>query len=104
MVRDINGLGGYPSTKPNTEQGLSKNTATADNSTASSATLPSTSEVQLSTEAKTLQALAAKVNQLPAANMERAEQIKAELQRGEYKIDDLIVAEKLLNSEALFGK
>lgn len=106
MIKDINVLGGYPSSKPSTEQGQSKKPAAVDNGTAnnSTAVASSTNDVQLSSQAKTLHALADKVNRLPEANMERAEQIKAALQQGEYKIDDLVVATKLLNSEALFGK
>ncbi|MEH6558602.1 MAG: flagellar biosynthesis anti-sigma factor FlgM [Oceanicoccus sp.] len=103
MVRDINGLGGYTGPKAVSEQG-NKKTATAIEITPSKPeTTANDDGVQLSSEAKTLQTLTDKVNSLPDVNLARAEQIKASLANGDYKVDDLVLADKILNSEALLG-
>ncbi len=102
MIRDINGLGGPRNTPTNTERGDKKAAESPSASPAPSQGSPD--EVQLSNEAKTLQSLADKVNQLPEINIERVEQIKAALENGEYQIDNLILADKILNTEALLGK
>ena len=103
MVRDINGLGSYNSPKSVTEQGGK----TSSPSTAAASTQAGSQEpgeaVQLSAEAKTLQSLADKVNSLPDVNLARAEQIKAALENGEYQVNDLVLADKILNSEALLS-
>lgn len=102
MVRDINGLGGFSTPQTVTEQ--SPNTAskkTADNAGSNSAA--TADDVNISDGAKTLQALAAKIGDLPEVNIERAEQIKVALESGEYQIDDLVLADKILNSEALLS-
>ncbi len=105
MVRDINGLGGYTNPKAMSEQG-SKKATTAIEAAPSKPQTASTAngdDVQLSSEAKTLQRLADKVNSLPDINMARAEQITASLANGEYKVDDLVLAGKILDSEALLS-
>ena len=102
MVKNINGLGGINAPKTNTEQ--SGKQAASPSSSPSSNSPASSDEVKLSQQAITLQTLTDKVISLPEVNVERAEQIKAALDRGEYKIDDLILADKILSSEALFGK
>ena len=104
MVRDINGLGGYSGPKTIAEQGGKKApaAATSESKTANTSSVENTDGVQLSDEAKTLQSMADKINSLPDANIERAEKIKAALENGEYKVDDLVLAEKIMNSETLF--
>ena len=102
MVREINGLGGPLNTPTSTERGAGKSADTPAAGTAPSR--GAADDVQLSDEAKTLQTLADKVNSLPDVNLERAEKIKAALENGEYRIDDLVVADKILNAEALLGK
>jgi negative regulator of flagellin synthesis FlgM len=105
MVRDINGLGAYSGPQPKTEQS-GKNTANpaALSTTSSDSSAPAADDVKLSSEAKSLQSLADKVNNLPEVNVERAEKIKAMLERGEYQIDNLVLADKILSSEAFFGR
>lgn len=105
MVRDINGLGNYSGLQTKTEQG-GKNTTplTETHSSSSDSTPAAGDDVQLSSEAKSLQNLADKVNNLPEVNIERAEKIKAMLENGEYQVDDVVLADKILSSEALFGK
>lgn len=107
MVREINGLGGTPATTKATEQAPKKAGSSTPESSAAPQTASSDSQsdgVQLSAEARTLQSLTDQIRDLPEANLERAEQIRQALESGEYQIDDLVVADKLLQSEALFGK
>ena len=102
MVREINGLGGVPGNPPTTDRNtkMPSEPATAGSSQGAAATVD---EVQLSSEAKTLQSLTDKVKDLPEVNLERAEKIKAALENGEYRIDDLVLAEKMLNIENLLS-
>ena len=106
MVRDINGLDGT-SVRPNRlDQGSSKASNSSGTATQAETTTTSSGnsgdDVQISAEAKTLQSLTDNINQLPEVNLERAERIKAALENGEYRVDELVVADKLLNSESLF--
>lgn len=103
MVREINGLGGVPVPSKTSEQGARKG-AESTSDTVSRDSQQATDGVELSSEARTLQSLTDQVKELPDANLERAEQIRLALESGEYSIDDLVVADKLLQSEALFGK
>ena len=103
MVREINGLGGIPTTTKTTEQGSKKPAGGVVDAAVN--TRPEDNDgVQLSTEARTLQSLTDQVKDLPDANLERAEQIRLALESGQYKIDDMVIADKILQSEALFGK
>ncbi len=101
MVREINGLGGPLNTPTSTERGAKKAAETP--ATTANPASPA-DNVQLSTEAKTLQSLADKVASLPEVNLERAEKIKTALANGDYQIDNLVLADKILNAEALLGK
>ena len=102
MVRDINGLGGFSTPPTATEKSPNKaSKSTPENAESNSAT--TADDVNISDSAKTLQALAAKISDLPEVNLERAEQIKVALESGEYQIDDLVLADKILNSEALLS-
>ena len=102
MVRDINGLSGYTGPKNVSEQGgkQTASPATSAPANADSSSAEKSDGVQLSSEAKTLQSMADKINSLPDVNVERAEKIKAALENGEYKVDDLVLADKIMNSEA----
>ena len=106
MVKDINGLGAYTRLNTSSEQGSKKAASPANSATPSAepAATASSDDVQLSSEAKTLQTLADKISNLPEVNMERAEKIKAALENGEYQIDNLVLADKILNSDALMGQ
>jgi negative regulator of flagellin synthesis FlgM len=104
MVRGINGLGGSANTPSTIDQRAQKPTgAPTAASTPESSKGAEADNVQLSTQAKSLQSLADKVNELPDVNIERAEKIKAALANGEYQINDLVLADNILNSEALLN-
>ena len=105
MVREINGLNGSPVSTTSADQSTRRaeqrpSAAPADSGQQGG----SSDEVQLSNEARTLQALTDRIQDLPEVNVERAESIRSALESGEFQIDDLVVADKILGSEALFGK
>jgi negative regulator of flagellin synthesis FlgM len=58
--------------------------------------------VSLSSNAQALKALEEKIQKLPDVNEKRVAQIKAALASGQYSVDDLVVADKLLNLDGLF--
>ncbi|MET0379008.1 MAG: flagellar biosynthesis anti-sigma factor FlgM [Spongiibacteraceae bacterium] len=58
--------------------------------------------VSLSSNAQAVKALEEKIQKLPDVNEKRVAQIKAALASGEYSVDDLVVADKLLNLDDLF--
>lgn len=104
MVREINGLSGIPTSNKSTEKGSGKPSGSTVDGGSAGASTPDTEGVQLSAEARTLQSLTDQVKNLPETNLERAEQIKQALESGQYQIDDLVIADKILQSEAFFGK
>lgn len=103
MVREINGLGGVQVTNKASDQSAKEGVKSKSDGTASDQK-PAADAVELSSEARSLQSLTDQIKDLPDANLERAEQIRLALESGEYAIDDLVVADKLLQSESLFGK
>lgn len=58
--------------------------------------------VSLSSNAQALKAIEEKIQKLPDVNEKRVAQIKAALASGQYSVDDLVVADKLLNLDGLF--
>lgn len=103
MVREINGLGVMPSNTGSAGKAAKKPEDTATSSPASARPETTGDEVQLSAEARSIQSLADKVTNLPAANLERAEKIKVALESGDYQIDDLVLADKIINTESLLN-
>lgn len=103
MVKEINGLGVNPGYAKRPEQ---KPGADTDNRADSAAenTANNADQVELSNQAQNLAALTEQVKQQPDANLARVEQIRAALDSGEYQIDSLILADKLLEQESLLGE
>jgi len=101
MVREINSLGTPPTLKETrTERNEQKVAAQAAKTEAEQ---PSTqADVELSSEAQGLSALADKVANLPDVNLEKVERIKTALENNEFNIDDLVIADKLINNDDLF--
>ncbi len=58
--------------------------------------------VNLSSQAQALKALEGKLQKLPDVNEKRVAEIKAALASGEYSVDDLVVADKMLGFDELF--
>lgn len=108
MVNTIKGSGG--GVPP--EQPLRTNTDTAAKTSAqqtkaeapapAGAAKAAVDSVSLSSNAQAMKSLEEKVQKLPDVNEKRVAQIKAALASGEYSVDDLVVADKLLNLDDLF--
>jgi negative regulator of flagellin synthesis FlgM len=58
--------------------------------------------VSLSSNAQSLKSAGEKLQKLPEVNEKRVAEIRAALESGEYKVDDLVLADKLLAAEDLF--
>jgi negative regulator of flagellin synthesis FlgM len=110
MVNQIKGSGGaLPPEQPlrtNTDsaakasaQQAKTEVATPQPGTAAKAAVDS---VSLSSNAQAVKAMEEKIQKLPDVNEKRVAQIKAALASGEYSVDDLVVADKLLNLDDLF--
>jgi len=112
MASDIKGLG-----SPNLpDKTALRNASTAENNAAANgrttaqqpvaAPAPvakaATDSVSLSAQAQTLKVLEGKLQKLPEVNEKRVAEIKAALASGQYSVDDLVVADKLLGFDELF--
>ena len=105
MIKDINGLGvntgpttssaGKASKQPDSPNVESNNTAVNSGQS---------DEVELSSQVQTLQALEAKLQAVAEVNIDRVESIKQALEEGSFNIDDLVLADKLINSDTLLGE
>ncbi len=111
MATDIKGLGSP--TPP--DQTALRNTGTTKESGAAAseravqppaavtpAAKATTDSVNLSAQAQALKTLEEKLQKQPAINEKRVAEIKAALASGNYSVDDLVVAEKLLGFDELF--
>ncbi|MCR8921405.1 flagellar biosynthesis anti-sigma factor FlgM [Dasania sp. GY-MA-18] len=108
MVRDISGLGSPNRNELRTERKddnspkTDKSNSSAVDNSASKAAV--SDQVNLSNQAQTLKSLESKLADLPEVDEERVATIKAAIANGEYSINNDKIAEKLLASDALFGK
>lgn len=109
MVRDINGPGAKPPTTPtaneqNALRAQRENTSPAAPAAQqpAPAAKAAADSVNLSSGAVALKALEEKIQKLPEVNEKRVAEIKAALASGSYKVDDLVVADKLLAMDDLF--
>jgi negative regulator of flagellin synthesis FlgM len=111
MVRDINGPGAKPPTTPTTGEQTQLRTQREGSTQQPAAAAPQSApagkaaadSVNLSSNAVALKALEEKIQRLPEINEKRVAEIKAALASGSYKVDDLVVADKLLGIDELFG-
>lgn len=103
MVRDISGIAGQANTASRPGKNPSQATEAPSNSAPREA-VKAPDDVQLSDNVRSLQALSDKVKDLPEVNLERVEQIKLALANGDFKIDELVIAEKILNVESLLNQ
>ena len=104
MIRDINGLGNIHEAR--TKASGNKPVDSQNNSAATqelAAGAQPRAEVQLSSQAQTLQGLENKLQAEPEVNEARVEAIKQALAQGNYNIDDLVVADKLIQADNLLG-
>lgn len=107
MNNDIKGLGVPPGADKAALRNISKETP----SNSPSATPPpvatgtakaAVESVSLSSSAQALKALEEKIQKLPDVNEKRVAEIKAALASGQYSVNDLVVADKLLGFDELF--
>lgn len=109
MANDIKGVGS-PKLPDQTalrgtntkENGAATSERAAPAATPAQAAKVATDNVNLSVQAQSLKALEAKLQKLPDVNEKRVSEIKAALDSGEYTVDDLVVADKLLGFDELF--
>lgn len=105
MVREINGPPGPPSIGPSSSSRSGTTQATRGESAVASPqpsgnAVTEGEAVHLSGSAQALQAVEQKLRALPEVNAERVAEIQAALASGQYQVDDLVVADKLLAFEA----
>jgi len=112
MATDIKGLG--TTTPPTADQSTLRSArdnaqvnaerpAAAQPQTAPAAKATADS-VNLSSNAHALKALEEKIQKLPEVNEKRVAEIKAALDSGQYQVNDLVVADKLLGFDELFDQ
>ena len=112
MASDIKGFGSpnRPDQTALRDAGTAKESGAAASESAASrpaaAPAPVTKapaeSVNLSPQAQALKALEEKLQKLPDINEKRVAEIKAALASGNYSVDDVVVAEKLLGFDELF--
>ena len=107
MTNDIKGLGSPPGADQTTLRSAGKEgkTSSAQNTPAPlpTGTAKAAAEsVSLSSSAQALKALEEKIQKLPDANEKKVAEIKAALASGQYSVDDLVIADKLLGFDELF--
>ncbi|HSB95647.1 MAG TPA: flagellar biosynthesis anti-sigma factor FlgM [Spongiibacteraceae bacterium] len=108
MTNNIKGLGTPPTTDQTTLRGTGKD-GTTQSTPATPAPVPTgtakaaAESVSLSSSAQALKALEEKIQKLPDVNEKKVAEIKAALASGQYSVDDLVVADKLLGFDELFN-
>lgn len=90
----LRSTGGKESARPAEQAPQKPATPTAAKVTADS--------VNLSSQAQSLKVVEEKLQKLPTVNEKKVADIKAALASGEYSVDDLVVADKLLGFDELF--
>ncbi len=108
MATDINGIrpgnnaGNVTADSGAQRAGNRPETPAAPPAPAGSTARATSDSVSLSNGAQALQAVQEKLQKLPEVNEKRVAQIKAALESGEYKVDELVIADKLLSFDDLF--
>jgi negative regulator of flagellin synthesis FlgM len=113
MASDIKGLGspkvpdqaalrGTGSAKESSSTTAGERAAQVSAATPTPVAKAATDSVNLSSQAQALKTLEEKLQKLPDTNEKRVAEIKAALASGNYSVDDLVVADKLLGFDELF--
>lgn len=109
MTNDIKGLGSPPGADPSALRSTGKDNSTASQAAAKPAPAPTgvakaaAESVSLSSNAQALKAVEEKIQKLPEINEKKVAEIKAALDSGQYTVDDLVIADKLLGFDELFN-
>ena len=104
-VRPGNNAGNVTSDKVVVDKGSARSDsqpAAPQQAAAGSVARAAADSVSLSSGAQALKAVQEKLQKLPEVNEKRVAQIKAALESGEYKVDELVIADKLLSFDDLF--
>ncbi|MFT5693564.1 MAG: negative regulator of flagellin synthesis FlgM, partial [Oceanicoccus sp.] len=64
---------------------------------------PDGSQVEFSNQANTLKAAEERIQSLPEVDSSRVAEVRAAIEKGEFKIDNQSIAEKMLATDALLG-
>ncbi len=105
MVININNLG-HP-VNSGSQSGKADVAASPQQKSGDSATAektPDGSQVELSSQASTLKTAEEKIQSLPEVDSDRVASIKAALEKGDFKIDNQSLADKMLATDALLGQ
>lgn len=110
MATDIKGLGVPPTADQTTLRSTSKESVTTNAerpaqqqpAAPTSVAKAAVDSVNLSSQAQSLKVLEEKIQKLPDVNEKKVAEIKAALASGQYSVDDLVVADKLLGFDELF--
>lgn len=100
MVKEINGSGVIRTPLQNEATG--RGTPVAKEQAAPETARAVTDSVSLSSGAQALKSAGDKLQELPEVNEQRVAEIRAALESGQYQVDDLVVADKLLATDDLF--
>lgn len=113
MTNDIKGLGSPLNTGPSTDQSALRSTGKDAASVTQTAQKPAPAptgvakaaveSVSLSSNAQALKTIEEKIQKLPEINEKKVAEIKAALDSGQYSVDDLVIADKLLGFDDLFN-
>jgi flagellar biosynthesis anti-sigma factor FlgM len=101
MVRDISGLGGPPDTST-ANRGSKAVDSTKSAAEPATKVVAQQDDVELSEQAKQLTALTDKVSALADVDESRVAEVKAALERNEFKIDNHRLADKILAADNQF--
>ena len=105
MVIDINNIRGTHDarTQTSSKANVSANNGQVAQQANSAPTSEQRPEVQLSSQAQSLRNLEDKLQDAPEVNIARVDAIKQALEEGSYEVNDLVVADKLIQAEGLFS-
>jgi negative regulator of flagellin synthesis FlgM len=108
MATDIKGLGTPSAADQAALRSTSKDSSPTERAPQQQVAAPtvtakaSVDSVNLSSQAQSLKAVEEKIQKLPNVNEKKVAEIKAALASGQYSVDDLVVADKLLGFDELF--
>ncbi len=108
MATDIKGLGTPSAADQAALRSTSKDSSPTGRAPQQQTAAPtvttkaSVDSVNLSSQAQSLKAVEEKIQKLPNVNEKKVAEIKAALASGQYSVDDLVVADKLLGFDELF--
>lgn len=101
MVREITGGAASRGTLVSDNAGRAPEKASQPAPAAATAPAVNSDSVSISSGAQALKGLEAQLQKLPDVNEKRVAEIRTALASGQYKVDDLVIADKLLAADDL---